>query len=93
MGYTVWRKYLSLDYDRLTVEQESETIKLIKYLELQWEETCMSPEKNKRSVRTASQQQVKNKVYEGSSLSWQKFKPYLHGVLDHFSTTTEHPPR
>ena len=82
-----------LDYDRLTVEQESETKKLIKYLELQWEETCMSPEKNKRSVRTASQQQVKNKVYEGSSLSWQKFKPYLHGVLDHFSTTTEHPPR
>ena len=66
-----------LDYDRLTVEQETETRQLIEYLELGWEDACLSPQENKRSVRTASQQQVREKVYTGSSDAWRKFEPYL----------------
>ena len=73
-----------LDYDKLTVEQESETRKLIEYLKLGWEDDCLSPNKNKRSVRTASQQQVREKVYTGSSQAWRKFEPYLNGVFDEF---------
>ena len=56
--------------------------KLIKHLELNWEESCLLPEKNKRSVRTASQQQVRKKVYKGSSNAWHKYKPYLNGAFD-----------
>ena len=73
-----------LDYDKLTVEQESETRKLIEYLKLGWEDDCLFPHKNKRSVRTASQQQVRKKVYTGSSDAWRKFEPYLNGVFDEF---------
>jgi len=71
-----------LDYDRLTVEQESETRKLIEHIDLDWENSCLLPQKNKRSVRTASQQQVRKKVYTGSSDAWRKFEPYLNGVFD-----------
>jgi hypothetical protein len=71
-----------LDYDRLTVEQEAETRKLIEHIELDWEDACLSPQKNKRSVRTASQQQVREKVYTGSSDAWRKFEPYLNGLFD-----------
>jgi hypothetical protein len=75
-----------LDYDRLTVEQETETRQLIEYLELGWEDTCLSPQDNKRSVRTASQQQVREKVYTGSSDAWRKFEPYIDGLFDGLET-------
>jgi len=75
-------KIYNLNYENITAEQEKETRKLVKHLELDWEGTCMSPHKNNRSVRTASQQQVRNKVYQGSSEKWRKFKPYLNGAFD-----------
>ena len=71
-----------LDYDKLTLEQEIETRKLIEHLELDWEDACLSPQDNERSVRTASQQQVKQTVYTGSSQAWRKFEPYLDGAFD-----------
>ena len=71
-----------LDYDRLTKEQDIATRKLIMYLGLEWEDACLSPHKNKRSVRTASQYQVRKKVYKGSSEEWRKFEPYLEGAFN-----------
>lgn len=71
-----------LSYDRLTVDQEPETRMLLEYLGLDWEESCLSPDKNMRSVRTASQLQVREKVYSGSSEAWRKFEPYLDGAFD-----------
>lgn len=79
-------KIYHLDYERLTREQEPETRKLIEHLELDWEDDCLSPQENKRSVRTASQLQVRQKVYTGSSRSWRKYEPFLNGVFDEFET-------
>ena len=67
---------------RLTSEQEKETRKLIKHLDLNWDKACLSPHENKRSIRTASQLQVRRKVYKGSSQAWQKYEPYINGVFD-----------
>jgi tetratricopeptide (TPR) repeat protein len=75
-------RIFDLNYDNLTINQEDETRKLIQYLELEWEDECLSPQRNKRSVRTASQQQVRQKVYQGSSQQWRKFEPYLNGAFD-----------
>ena len=72
----------NLNYDNLTINQEDETLRLIQYLGLKWEDDCLSPQHNKRSVRTASQQQVRQKVYQGSSQQWRKFESYLNGVFD-----------
>ena len=69
------------NYESLITDQENQTRKLIKYLELNWEESCLSPQKNKRSVKTASQQQVRKKIYKGSSNAWHKYKPYLKGAF------------
>ena len=75
-------KIYNLNYENLTTDQESQTRKLIKYLGLNWEDSCLSPHKNKRSVGTASQQQVRKKVYQGSSEAWRKYEPYLNGAFD-----------
>ena len=72
----------NLDYDKLTKDQEQETRRLVEYLELNWEDSCLSPHKNKRSVRTASQQQVREKVYQGSSEAWRAYEQYLDGAFD-----------
>ena len=74
----------NMDYDKLTEDQEPETRRLIEYLGLNWEEACLAPQNNKRSVNTASQQQVREKVYTGSSQAWRKFEPYLKGLFDEF---------
>jgi hypothetical protein len=72
----------NLNYDNLTINQDDETRRLIQYLGLEWENDCLSPQHNKRSVRTASQLQVRQKVYQGSSQQWRKFEPYLNGAFD-----------
>ena len=78
-----------VDYELLTVNQEEETRKLIHYLDLNWEEECLSPHQNKRSVSTASSMQVRKKVYQGSSQQWKKYKPFLNGALDYVDNAIE----
>ena len=82
-----------LDYEKLTIEQEAETRKLIQHLGLDWEDNCLSPQDNKRSVKTLSQKQVRQKVYKGSSDAWRKFEPYLNGRFDEFEHSSAPPPK
>ena len=87
---TFWHQVLpgriyDLEYEVLTDNQERETRKLIDYLGLPWDDSCLSPQDNRRVVGTASNVQVRKKVYQGSSESWKRYQPYLNGALDHFS--------
>ena len=82
-----WKKLFSdriyeVDYESLTNNHENEIKKLIKYLDLDWEDGCLSPEKNKRVVTTASNKQIRNKIFKGSSQKWKNYKPFLNGILD-----------
>ena len=72
-----------LDYDLLTKNQDNETRRLIDYLDLEWEDECLAPENNTRVVETASNAQVRERVYRGSSQKWQMFKPFLNGIFNH----------
>ena len=83
----IWQSHYSeriynLNYENLTTDQENETKHLIKNLGLAWEESCLSPHNNKRIVRTASQQQVRKQIYQGSSKAWRAYEPYLNGKFD-----------
>ena len=71
----------NFNYENLTINQDDETKNLIKYIGVKWEDSCLSPQNNKRTVRTASQQQVRRKVYQCSSKHWRKFEPYLNGAF------------
>jgi len=76
------RKYknriYNVNYDSLTINQENEIRKMIKYLDLNWEDKCLSPHLNERVVFTASGQQVKEEIYTGSSEAWKKYSQFLH---------------
>ena len=79
---TLSKRIYNLDYEQLTVNQESETRQLIDYLDLDWDEKCLSPQNNKRHIATASNVQIRKKVYRGSSEQWKKYQPFLNGALD-----------
>ncbi|MDC3129172.1 tetratricopeptide repeat protein [Paracoccaceae bacterium] len=83
----LWQSHYSdriynLNYESLTTDQENQTRNLIDHVGLSWQDAFLSPHTNKRSVRTASQQQVRQKVYKGSSEAWRKYEPYLNGAFD-----------
>ena len=79
---SIGKRIYNLDYELLTINQESETRHLIDYLGVEWDESCLSPQNNTRSVATASNLQVRKKVYQGSSEQWKKYEPFLNGALD-----------
>ena len=75
-------KIFELDYDVLVNHQETVTKNLINHLNIEWDDKFLFPEKNQRAVRTASNLQVRKKIYKGSSEIWEKYKPFLNGVFD-----------
>lgn len=77
-------RIIDLNYEALTKHQGDETRKLINYLGLEWDDACLSPQYNGRHVATASNAQVRQEVYQGSSERWKRYRPFLNGVLDHF---------
>ena len=79
----------NLDYDMLTENLEPEIRRLITYLELDYQDACLAPQNNKRTVRTASQLQVGKEVYKGSSQAWHEYRPFLGGVFDSLESQTE----
>ena len=68
-------------YEDLTTNQEEETRKLLQYCELDWDENCLNFHKNKRAVKTASSIQVREKMYQGSSEAWKKYKAHLKPLI------------
>jgi tetratricopeptide (TPR) repeat protein len=82
-----WDNHLSnkifhLDYEKLVINQENTIRDLIHYLNLDWEDACLHPQKNTRSVKTASNTQIRRPIYRGSSEQWKNYKPFLNGVFD-----------
>ncbi|MFM8747800.1 MAG: tetratricopeptide repeat-containing sulfotransferase family protein [Aestuariivirga sp.] len=75
-------RIIEVSYERLTVDQEAETRKLIERLSLSWHEAYLAPEANKRLVRTASARQVRQPVYRGSSDAWQAFSAFIGDAFD-----------
>ena len=81
------KNFYNLNYEQLTINQESETRNLIDYLDLVWDAKCLSPHKNLRSVITSSNIQVRKKIYQNSSEQWKNYASFLNYKLDDLLTT------
>ena len=75
------KKILDICYEDLTISQEEETKKILKYCELDWDENCLYFHANKTAVKTTSSMQVRRKMYQGSSEAWRKYEPYLQPLI------------
>ena len=77
-----WEKELSsfiynISYEELIKNPEREIKKLIKFCNLEWEGDCLKFYNNKRTVKTASDTQIRKKIYSTSIDSWKKYEKHL----------------
>ena len=76
------KQIYDISYEELTTNQEDETRKLLEYCELEWDQNCLDFHTNNRAIKTASSLQVKEKMYQGSSEAWKKYKVELKPLID-----------
>ena len=69
-------------YENLTADQEAETRKLLEYCGLDWQDRVLDFHKTKRSVKTASLTQVRQKMYRSSVRKWQAYAGQLAPLID-----------
>ena len=76
----------SYDHEQV-VRNPKETIQdLINWLDWEWDEKYLSPQKSKRSVFTASSAQVRKKINPNSSGCWKKYEDLLEPISELFPT-------
>ncbi len=76
----------SYDHEKV-VRNPKETIQdLINWLDWEWNEKYLSPQKSKRSVYTASSAQVRKKINPNSSGCWKKYEDLLEPISEQFPT-------
>ncbi|MDR3689496.1 MAG: sulfotransferase [Fimbriimonas sp.] len=69
--------FLEVDYEDLVENQETVTRKLVGYCGLEWDNRCLKPQDNARSVATPSAWQVRQPVYRTSVNRRLPFEPFL----------------
>ena len=78
-----WRKVLpanallEIQYEALIADREAETRRLIAFTGLDWDESCLQPEQNKRPISTSSAWQARQPVYTNSVQRWLRYEPWL----------------
>ena len=78
-----WRRALPADrfteveYETLIADREAETRRLVAFCGLDWDDACLTPERNGRVVKTASLWQARQPVYETSVDRWRRYEPWL----------------
>lgn len=70
-------KVLRVQYEDVVADTESQVRRILDYLGLPFEEACLEFHKTKRSVRTASSEQVRQPIYKSGLEQWRHFEPWL----------------
>lgn len=75
-------KLINIDYELLVKDPEKIMRKLISDVGLKWSDSCSKFYENNRIVATASQNQVRQKIYQNSSDEWKLYQDYLGNAFD-----------
>ena len=76
------QKIFILDNEDLVNNQKNITIELLKFCGLEWEDSCMEFYKNRRQVRTASLEQVRQPINKKSIGAWINYKTHLTEMME-----------
>ena len=76
---------LDVSYENFVMNSSYEVKKIFDYLELSYSTDYLNLKNNHRSIMTASDLQVRDKIYKDSSLGWINFQPFLKKFEKAFS--------
>ncbi len=77
------------NYDELVKNPSSEIEKIINWLGWRWSDKYLSPHKSKRSVFTASSEQVRNPIHNRSIGGWRNYEDLLKPAIDLIENTQD----
>jgi tetratricopeptide (TPR) repeat protein len=82
-----WRAVLPRDtllevpYAELVAKQETWTRRILEFLGLPWDDSCLEFHKLNRAVTTASTWQVRQKIYKSSVARWRNYEKFIQPLL------------
>ena len=68
---------LEVPYEELVADQVAWTRRILDFLELGWDDRCLSFDKTERAVNTASAWQVRQKIYSRSVQRWRHYERFV----------------
>ncbi|QHE94915.1 tetratricopeptide repeat protein [Pandoraea fibrosis] len=74
-------RFLEVDYEDVVDHLEREARRLIAFVDLPWDDACLSFHKTRRAVRTASVSQVRQPIYATSKGRWRRHASQLGPLL------------
>jgi len=74
-------RYIEVDYEAVVDDLDGEARRLVNFLGLPWEDACLRFHDNRRVVRTASVNQVRQPIYKTSKGRWQAHADQLGPLL------------
>jgi hypothetical protein len=73
---------LDVPYEALIEDQEGWSRRIIEFIGLEWDERCLDFHETERKVGTASNWQVRQKIYKTSKERWRNYENFLGPLLD-----------
>lgn len=70
-------RILQVDYESVVDDFEQQVRRMLDYLGLEFDPACLAFHENRRSVRTASSEQVRQPIYRSGVEQWRHFEPWL----------------
>jgi tetratricopeptide (TPR) repeat protein len=74
-------RMLEVDYEELVADLPGQVRRVLDFLELEWNDACLHPERARHVVRTASSGQVRRSVHDRSVQGWRRYREQLEPLL------------
>jgi len=82
-------QFLEINYEDTVNDFENQARKLIDYVDLEWNDACLSPHKQERSILTASKGQVRKPIYKTSIEAWRRYEKQMQPLADYLEEFRE----
>jgi hypothetical protein len=82
-------RFIEVDYETVVDDLAGEAKRLIQFIGLTWDEACLNFHETRRSVRTASVNQVRQPIYKTSKGRWRAHAKHLAPLLSALGVTQE----
>ena len=72
---------LDVSYERLTTDQETVSREMVDFVGLEWDDRCLRFHENRRTVETATLDQVRRPMYRSSVGRWRHYEAQLAPIM------------
>jgi hypothetical protein len=74
--------FIEIQYEDLVRDLESESRRLVDFLDLDWDPACLEFHQTERPVATASMWQVRQRLYDSSVGRWRLYEKHLSPLFN-----------